>query len=215
MIGDLPRFGIIWYHSTGITNVLLVGKVQCTYRVMYDSAGRNHLHVHSPDRPKFIMSPEGLLYHGMAPKTSHNLAQNGEEEINNKNDHEDDEGPQVENNGGPFGIKTVTRNKAQFSNRDVDRAIRARRGQEILGASLQIILHVVDRKLFSNWSYHPDRHQDGQGYLWAQQDPSQRKDFSLFPQPHCRQRYHGTTGDYHGKVHVPHPVCQYNFHQWR
>ena len=125
MIGDLSGFGIVWYHPTGIANVLSLGKVQDTYRVTYDSTEGNHFPVHGPNRPKFVMSPEGLFYHGMASKTGHILAENREEEINNNIDHEDDEGPPVEDNSGPIGIKTVTRNKAQCSNRDVDRANRA------------------------------------------------------------------------------------------
>ena len=74
MIGDLPGFGIVWYHPTGIDNMLSLGKVQDTYRVTYDSAGGNHFLVHSPNRPKFVMSPKGLFCHDMAPKTGYILA---------------------------------------------------------------------------------------------------------------------------------------------
>ena len=80
MIGDLPGFGIVWYHPNRIANVLSLGNVQDTHRVMYDSAGENHFLVHSPNRPKFVMSPEGLYYHDMTPSTGHILTGNGEEE---------------------------------------------------------------------------------------------------------------------------------------
>ena len=79
MIGDLPGFGIVWYHPTGIANVLSLSKVQDRYRVTYDSGGGNYFCVYSPNAPNFVMSPGGLYYHDMTGDTGHVLAEQGVE----------------------------------------------------------------------------------------------------------------------------------------
>lgn len=153
MIGDLLGFGIVWYHPTGIANVLSLSKVQDRYRVTCDSDGRNYFRVYSPNAPNFIMSPGGLYYHDMskAGDSSHVLAEQGVE-IDNENEEEDlaEQDAEDSPSGEPVGIKTVNKLKSGYTDHEINRANRACRFQEILGASLRTILHIVDRKLFPN-----------------------------------------------------------------
>ena len=40
-IGDLPRYGTVWYEPTGIANILSMSRVTKKFRVLFDSEGGN------------------------------------------------------------------------------------------------------------------------------------------------------------------------------
>jgi hypothetical protein len=138
-IGELSGFGTVWYHPTGIANVLSLAKVQKIFRVTYDSTEGNCFEVHSPRNPRFTMSAAGLYYLDMRKQNvqrDHLLAEQGEELT------------PMERGGS--GIRTVEKNKSKYSTRDVARANEARRFQEITGTSLAKLLRIVDKKLLPN-----------------------------------------------------------------
>ena len=49
LIGDLPRYGTVWYHPNGIANILSLSKVKEKYRVTFDSDINNQFIVHCTD----------------------------------------------------------------------------------------------------------------------------------------------------------------------
>ena len=56
-IGDLPGYGVVWYHPNGIANILSVARVkEHGYRVTFDSDNGNAFHVHKPDGTVRIFS---------------------------------------------------------------------------------------------------------------------------------------------------------------
>jgi hypothetical protein len=42
LVGDLPRYGTVWYHPKGIANILLLNSVKEKYCVSYDSTNKTH-----------------------------------------------------------------------------------------------------------------------------------------------------------------------------
>ena len=40
-VGDLPGYGTVWYEPTGITNILSMSRATKTFRVIFNSKGRN------------------------------------------------------------------------------------------------------------------------------------------------------------------------------
>jgi hypothetical protein len=50
MVGDLPGYGQVWYHPSGIANILSLKRVKSRgHRITYDSTEANKFHVHKSD----------------------------------------------------------------------------------------------------------------------------------------------------------------------
>ena len=49
LVGDLPGYGTVWYHPTGIANILSLNKVKSKYKVTYDSSDENAFIVYRND----------------------------------------------------------------------------------------------------------------------------------------------------------------------
>ena len=65
-IGDLPRYSdTVWYNSKGIYNTLLLGLVQNSILVTYNSLYRNDFVVHIPHLPTLKMAKSGMFYFDM------------------------------------------------------------------------------------------------------------------------------------------------------
>ena len=64
MEGDLPGYGMVWYHPSGIANILSLGRVQKQYHITFDSKVGNRFLVTKPDGTTFEFkeSPTGLYY---------------------------------------------------------------------------------------------------------------------------------------------------------
>ena len=64
MEGDLPGYGTVWYHPSGIANILFLGRVWKQYRITFDSEVGNRFLVTKPDGTTFEFkeSPTGLYY---------------------------------------------------------------------------------------------------------------------------------------------------------
>ena len=53
MEGDLPGYGTVWYHPSGIANILSLGRVWKRYRITFDSEVGNRFLVTKPDGTTF------------------------------------------------------------------------------------------------------------------------------------------------------------------
>ena len=64
MEGDLPGYGTVWYHPSGIANILSLGRVWKQYHITFDSEVGNRFLVTKPDGTTFEFkeSPTGLYY---------------------------------------------------------------------------------------------------------------------------------------------------------
>ena len=46
MVGDLPGYDIVWYHPTGISNILSMSRAIKIFMITYDSANGNEFRMH-------------------------------------------------------------------------------------------------------------------------------------------------------------------------
>ena len=60
----LARYGLVWYHPTGIANILSLSRVCEKYRITFDSEIENKLMVIKPDGTtfEFLQLEHGLYY---------------------------------------------------------------------------------------------------------------------------------------------------------
>jgi hypothetical protein len=49
LVGDLPRYGEVWYHPNGIANILSLARVKDIRRVAFDSTDGNQFVIHKSD----------------------------------------------------------------------------------------------------------------------------------------------------------------------
>ena len=63
-IGFLPGYGWVWYHATGIANILSLAHVIKNHHVTFESRHGNAFHVHLKDGRKqvFCQSNKGLYF---------------------------------------------------------------------------------------------------------------------------------------------------------
>ena len=96
--GDLPGYGIVWFRSGGITNILSLSKVAEKYRVSYSSTGDNKFLVYLSrgEVRSFTQCERVLFYYNM----------NVEE--------------------GTVLLNTLDHNKSRYSKRDHTRSLLAR-----------------------------------------------------------------------------------------
>jgi hypothetical protein len=124
-IGDLPGYGEVWYHPTGIANILSLSRVRAKgFQVTYENE-KNCFILTSPTgrRNGFEQSPKGLYFIDTAA---------------------------TQKLGSVF-VTTVESNKAKFSQRDYLRAIEARKLLCKIGRpSQKTFLHILDKNLLPN-----------------------------------------------------------------
>ena len=109
LIGDLPGYGTVWYHPSGIANILSLSRVkERGYRVTYDSDGGNSFSVHKPDGTArtFRQSDRGLYYMDTKDKRSGDYP------------------------GTVMNINTVADKRSNYTNRAYSRAVTARNIQK-------------------------------------------------------------------------------------
>ena len=64
MVGDLPGYGTVWYHQTGISNILSLSRDIKIFTITYDSANGNKLRMHKENGEDrlFRQSGNGLYF---------------------------------------------------------------------------------------------------------------------------------------------------------
>jgi hypothetical protein len=124
-VGNFPGYGDVWYHPTGIANILSLSRVrQKGFSVAYESK-KNCFILTSPTggRQIFEQSPKGLYFLDTDVK----------------------QGP------GTILVNTVAQNKSKFSERDFHRAVDARKLLSKIGRLSQAtFLQILDRNLLPN-----------------------------------------------------------------
>ena len=107
LVGDLPGFGMVWYHPNGITNILSLARVKERYWVMYDSIKANEFKVHKEYGTvwTFKQSPWGLNFLDMVGQLKE----------------------------GRVLVTTVVEKKSNYSDRDYSQAVLAHRIQNMIG----------------------------------------------------------------------------------
>ena len=114
MVGDLGNYGKVWYHPNGIANILSLAKVKEKFRVTFDSTNGNTFIMWKQDGSNkiFKQSATGLYY-----LETH-------EGDNEKNQNEDE---------AMTFFNTVVNNKINFTDNEYNRALLARKLQNIMG----------------------------------------------------------------------------------
>jgi hypothetical protein len=124
-VGDFPGYGQVWYHPTGIANILSLSRVrQKGFNVTYENK-KNCFIVTSPTgrRHIFEQSTTGLYFIDTGATTKH----------------------------GTVFVNTVKNNKSKFSQRDFLRATEARTILCKIGRPSQAtFLKILDRNLLPN-----------------------------------------------------------------
>jgi Reverse transcriptase (RNA-dependent DNA polymerase)/Zinc knuckle len=124
-VGELPGYGEVWYHPTGIANILSLSRVRGKgFHVTYENE-KNCFILTSPTgrRNVFEQSPSGLYFIDTAA---------------------------TQKLGSVF-VTTVEDNKSKFSQRDYLRAIEARKLLCKIGRpSQKTFLHILDKNLLPN-----------------------------------------------------------------
>ena len=126
MEDDLPGYGTVWYHPSGIANVLSLGRVRKRYHITFDSKVGNRFLVTKPDGTTFEFkeSPTGLYY--MDAET------------------------QVQKQA-QVHVNTVADNKSSYSNTDYLRALAARKLQIKIGnPTAREFIKIASRNLLAN-----------------------------------------------------------------
>ena len=114
LIGDVHSYGMVWYHTNGITNNLSLSQVKDQHPVTYDSRARNAFVVHKPDGSTrlFCQSDRGLYYHDTSLQED------------KQNNHD---------NNGMVLVLTVASNASSYSSADYAHTVLARKVQKIIG----------------------------------------------------------------------------------
>jgi hypothetical protein len=103
--GVLNGYGTVWYNPKGIANILSLSQVEEKHRVAYNSAASKAFIVHKNDGSKrrFEQAKNGLFY------------------------------MDTEQTSGTVLVNAVEENKSKYTERDYQRALVARRLQNIIG----------------------------------------------------------------------------------
>ena len=113
-VGDLPRYGTVWYDPKAIANILSLRQVHNRYHITYDSAYQQFI-VTKPCGKRFVFKEsEGGLHY---LDTTH-----PEQEQGHKHEQQH-----------VFMVNTVKDNMKNFTNNDYLRAVRARELQVTVG----------------------------------------------------------------------------------
>ena len=126
MEGDLPGYGTVWYHPSGIANILSLGRVRKRYRITFDSEVGNRFLVTKPDGTTFEFkeSPTGLYY------------MDAEAQVQKQ---------------AQVHVNTVADNKSSYSNTDYLRALAARKLQIKIGnPTAREFIKIASRNLLPN-----------------------------------------------------------------
>ena len=103
-VGDFDQYGTVWYHPSGIANVLSLSKVNEKFKFTYDSTNGNQFIIHKKDgtQRNFSQSDTGLFYYNVSGKAI-------------------------------VLVNTVAENKLNYTNLDYTRALLARKIQTTIG----------------------------------------------------------------------------------
>lgn len=127
LTGNLSGYGRVWYHPSGISNILSLANVREKYPITYScdcSGGKFTIHKHNGDTKEFTESHEGLYYMDML--------------------HTDDQQLVM--------INTVADQMSKFTNREVVQVKLSRSIQSmIVGPPTEKYRSIIDRNLLTDY----------------------------------------------------------------
>ena len=132
MIGNLDRYGVVWYHPDNIANILSLHRTREVFHVTYDSREDNQFIVRRSDglARYFKPGPRGLYYCDFSQIEGTIMTLDGEAECG----------------GDPVEINTVRRNLENFTQRQIRDTSTTRRFQNLAGFTTNGVIAVVDNK---------------------------------------------------------------------
>jgi hypothetical protein len=129
-VGTLKNYGTVWYRDSdsAIANILSLSRVKKKIPITYDSKNNNEFHVIKPDKHVvFKESDSGLYYHDTADRAFLML------------------------NAAEATIGTIKATREGFTDRDYERARRARKALALVGyPSQKDFKHMVSSNMITN-----------------------------------------------------------------
>ena len=139
MVGDLNRYGTVWYHKKGIANIISTYRVTTNFHVQFDSRSDNQFIVWREDEAVrvFQPGPNEVYFCDVTEVDGILLANDGI--IYN---------PQLDND--PADINTVDNNMKNFTQRAIRDAATCRAFQNTAVLTTNGLIAVVDKKMLNN-----------------------------------------------------------------
>jgi hypothetical protein len=127
-VGTLKNYGTMWYSDSAIANILSFSQVKKKFPIIYDSKNENKFHVIKPDKHVvFKESESGLYYHDTTNRAVLML------------------------NADKTELNTIKTNREGFTERDNERAKRARKALGLVGyPSPKYFKHMVSSNMIKN-----------------------------------------------------------------
>jgi hypothetical protein len=127
-VGTLKNYGTVWYSDSAITNILSLSRVKKKIPITYDSKNDIEFHVIKPDKHVVLKeSASGLYYHDTANREFLML------------------------NATAATIGTIKANREGFTDRNYERAKRARKALALVGyPSSKDFKHMVSSNMITN-----------------------------------------------------------------
>ena len=129
LVGELPRYGTVWFHPDGIANILSLSRVKTKYQITFDNDENNEFMVHKPDGStrNFKESSHGLNYHDTSTAVTG-----------------------VADTGTAL-VTTVADNTSNYNPADYSHALLAHKTQQIIWRpSIQDYIRYVENNLIPN-----------------------------------------------------------------
>ena len=154
MVGDLSGYGTVWYHPSGIANILSLARVkEHGFHVTYDSTANNEFKLIKPTGGTriFKQSERGLFYFDTLDVTSNDKS-------------------------NLMFVNTVEANKSSYTNQDYSRAVLARTIQKIIGRpSTRTFMNIVSKNLLPNCPITTRDIQSSRTHIWKRRGLVKRK----------------------------------------
>jgi hypothetical protein len=163
----VPGFGLVWFDSDSIANIFALADMEDKYQVTYDSDKESALIVHLPHKTvKFCRSAGKLYYYKPNYNTGNSDAGNNKKL-----------GPS--NNAKFTLVNTVEENKLAYTNRQFERAKKARELYHALGTpSISDFKAIIRMNAIKNNPITLEDIKIAEKYLWTGCRKPQRQNYS-------------------------------------
>jgi hypothetical protein len=127
-VGTLKNHGTVWYSDSAIANILSLSRVKNKFPITYDSKNNNEFHAIKPDKHVVFKESDSCLYYRDTTYRVFLLI-----------------------NTNKAAIYTIKMNREGFTDRDYERAKRARKALALVGyPSPKDFKHMVSSNMIKN-----------------------------------------------------------------